>query len=460
MDTELECLDLPPTIPNTSREDSDLTLIGCSLSPEPVALVKTKNRPNQYRLPERQQLQNNLLTGVGFLELANALDFAANVWNSIPIPRFVVALMAAGGSVTVLMSLVAVRDAQLSWSNLRQLWDERKYLDRLKRQHARNKDLVRYLDRRLGVNFREIGSEVVDRVGMDVFLGIGGIIVGIGTLLAIGGANPTIFHASNLLSGYIGNALAAVYGLVNAVWSAYLWVRFRRYASAVAKNPDLAPFRQRVQLRFRRFRWHGFITAMTGLVAGAASMITATMWWGYIVLIPCIVSSVFCNVYWRAKLGYDRQIMTTLRSTRPQSLTEELAYVVSVQQALVNQNLPESIMNGKNRKNNHNNNNNNNNESIAMIIQFIVDNNMFDQFCEWLFRRNQDLAPKFASEAGQDRIFITPDSLVKVCTETAPQVYDQAKQFLYKHGRKHFEYRERYLLELLGYDSWRQQAGL
>lgn len=455
-DTELSCLDLPPTIPNASREDSDLTLVGCSLSPEPVTLVRTK-QGGQYRLPQRQQLRNNLLVGVGFLELANALDFSANVWNVVPVPRFVVALMAVGGSLTLLMSLIAVRDFQLSRSNMRLLWEERKYLDRLRTQHARNKDLARYLDRRLGVNVRELGSELVDRIVMDGLMGVGGIVVGIGTLLAIGGANHTVFHVSNLLSGYIGNAPAAFYGLINAVWSAYLWVRFSRHASAVAATPDTGPFRQRLHLRLRRFRWHTLATAVTGLVAGAASMVTATMWYGYVVLIPCILASVFCNFYWRRKLGYDRQIMTMLRS-RPQSLTEELAYVVSVLEALANHTLPEPIL--VNDINNHNKNNDNNTESISPMIQFLVDNDLFEHFCEWLLLQNPTLSARFVSAAGPDRVLITPDSLVKVCAETAPQVSDQARHFLQKYGRRHFEYRERYLLELVGYDSWRQSAGL
>jgi hypothetical protein len=446
MDNELTPLDLPPSIPKTCREDSDLTLIGCSLSPEPVTLVKTRGK---YRLPPRQQLRNNLMIGVGFLELANALDFAANVWNVVPVAEFVVGLMAAGGSATLLMSLVAVRDAQLSWSNVRLLWDERKYLDRLKGQHARNRDLIRHLDRRRGVNLRELGSEVVDRIVMDVLMGGGGILVGIGTLLAIGGANETIFHASNLLSGYVGNIPAAIYGVINVVWSVYLWVRFTRHASAAARIPDTAPFRQRLYLRFRRFRWHAMVTALTGAVAGAASMVTATMWWGYVVLIPCIISSVFCNIYWRKKLGYDRSMMTNLRSTKPRCLIQELSYVMSVHRSLVEQGLPEPLANA---------NLNKSNEPIAAIIQFIVDSDLFDQFCEWLVLRNPSLAEKFASEAGQDTVQITPDSLIKVCAETAPEISDQGRQFLRQVGRRHFEYRERYLLELLGYDSWSQDG--
>lgn len=38
------------------------------------------------------RLKNSLLAGVGLLELANAGDFAANVWNEIPVPHFAMAL--------------------------------------------------------------------------------------------------------------------------------------------------------------------------------------------------------------------------------------------------------------------------------------------------------------------------------------------------------------------------------
>ena len=41
---------------------------------------------------EQYRLKNSLLAGVGLLELGNAGDFAANVWNQIPIPHFAMAL--------------------------------------------------------------------------------------------------------------------------------------------------------------------------------------------------------------------------------------------------------------------------------------------------------------------------------------------------------------------------------
>lgn len=41
---------------------------------------------------EQYRLKNSLLAGVGLLELANAGDFAANVWNEVPVPHFAMVL--------------------------------------------------------------------------------------------------------------------------------------------------------------------------------------------------------------------------------------------------------------------------------------------------------------------------------------------------------------------------------
>jgi hypothetical protein len=54
-----------------------------------------------------------------------------------------------------------------------------------------------------------MGTELVDRIGMDIMMGFGAVLVGIGTFMAIAGADRTIFRASNPLSGYNGNALVA-----------------------------------------------------------------------------------------------------------------------------------------------------------------------------------------------------------------------------------------------------------
>jgi len=56
---------------------------------DPIAFIRRKNRWTQK---EQYRLKNSLLAGAGLLELANAGDFAANVWNTIPVPRFAMVL--------------------------------------------------------------------------------------------------------------------------------------------------------------------------------------------------------------------------------------------------------------------------------------------------------------------------------------------------------------------------------
>ncbi|RMZ88961.1 hypothetical protein DV736_g3807, partial [Chaetothyriales sp. CBS 134916] len=82
-------------------------------------------------------------------------------------------------------------------------------------------------------NFREVGWEFCDRMLMDGHNGFAGVIVGMGTTLAIGGANPHVYYASNLLSGYIGNSFNVLYGTINTARSAYRLLRSRRYQRAV-----------------------------------------------------------------------------------------------------------------------------------------------------------------------------------------------------------------------------------
>jgi len=77
------------TLKTRSIPDSGSPAFRSQSSSQAATFVRQKNgwtQKKQYRL------KNSLLAGVGLLELGNAGDFAANVWNQIPIPRFAMAL--------------------------------------------------------------------------------------------------------------------------------------------------------------------------------------------------------------------------------------------------------------------------------------------------------------------------------------------------------------------------------
>jgi len=109
--------------------------------------------------------------------------------------------MVIGATLALGISYYAIADARLSWRNICQLRDERRYLKTQKARHGQNAQTLRCLDTMLNVNFREMGTELIDRMGMDIFMGFRAIAVGAGTFLAIDDANFRAWQASNLLSG-------------------------------------------------------------------------------------------------------------------------------------------------------------------------------------------------------------------------------------------------------------------
>ena len=124
-----------PVVAKILREASDVTW------QEPLELTKEEvpviRRRRHFQLLHQQEFKNSLLASVGFLELANAGDFAANVWNQIPVPIFATVLMGIGGTLALGMAIMAVQDFHLSWRNVKLLRQERVQLQRLRQYHSR-----------------------------------------------------------------------------------------------------------------------------------------------------------------------------------------------------------------------------------------------------------------------------------------------------------------------------------
>lgn len=415
-----------------SCRESDLRLPTTELISERVTFIRHKGG---YIPAKQSKLKNSLLAGVGFLELANCGDFAANVWNEVPVPRYAIALMGVGGALALAISYFAFKDAELSWRNMRRLREERLYLQTQKAEHNKDTQIVRYIDGRLAVNFREMGTEWVDRVCMDTLMGFGAVVVGIGTLMAIDGLDPTVFLASNLMSGYIGNTPAAVYGTANAIWSLYVWRRARRHGIAGAKELRADIVERHLKPRIRRVQMHAAINGLTGVVAGVASLVTATMWWGYGVLIPCIISSIYCNYFWRSRIGYERMFIQQVVRVDKVSLVKELEFVASVLQVF-KESPSEPLQKLMDP------------ESIASVIEFIVTNGLFEDFCVCL------LSDPLLSTApfGTSKAELTFDSrdILTADEPLIPQILKIAQTYICKVGLTQFQYRERHLLESLG----------
>jgi hypothetical protein len=365
--------------------------------------------------------------GVEYVLPVLILTFSSDLCDKLLISHSV----ALGGTLALAISIFAFRDAHLSRENIRNLRAERRFLYTQKADVGA--EISRDVECQLDINFRELGTEYVDRLGMDIVMGFGSVMVGIGTFLAIGGANPRVFRASNLMSGYIGNAPVALYGLANAAFSVYIWRRAHRHGRAAAKEMRSAVFRRRI----RRVKTHAAVNAITGITAGAASLVTATNWQGYPILIPCIISAITCNYIWRNRIGYDRPLVRQRVNLDKTSLLEELEHITSIREIFktadpaewFSKAIPDS-------------------ESLVSVLEFLRSNDLFDDFCLWLLM-DEALASTILGPLGNE-VVIVEQSLLTADKEIYPRILGIGEETLRNMGPLRFKYRERYVLEALG----------
>ncbi|PHH64266.1 hypothetical protein CDD81_4750 [Ophiocordyceps australis] len=274
-------------------------------APSKTRLVRSAT--GVFSLAPGSRLENNLSWVVGCLELANAGDFAANVWNEVPVPVYAVVLMGLGGTLAAVLSVFALRDARRAWHNVCFVRLQRRRLRQAGQRAPQHHDALS-LAVLLAVTFRELWSEVINRWAMDLLMGFGAVLISAGTYMAIAGANRSVWEASNILSGYLGNTPIALFGLVNSSWAGYMWLKAHGHRLAVSRLPLLrdSPAAALVRQRVRHVQIFCIVNGSATLLGGAASMLTASYWWAYVILIPVIVSSLFCNLWWRRRLGYTR----------------------------------------------------------------------------------------------------------------------------------------------------------
>ena len=275
---------------------------------------------------------NDILFIVSLLELANAVDVGANVFNKIPPSRPAIIVMAIGGTLALLILPLAVLDASRSLRNLKILSRERRALEP-KISRRRTKTSVEEIafsdlptpdsnpialrltpldqDRiRWKLNSLEVGLEAVDRLSMDTLMGIGALLVGVGTLLALGGGNRKIYLGSNLLTGYIGNVPPALSGLGNTAWSFYRWhsVDWPRNIHP-GQWADIYPIFRAHQ---KSVRLLAMLNIGLGILGAAGSLMTASAYihpvgvWGYVLLAPCILGQMVANRLIRNRVHYSR----------------------------------------------------------------------------------------------------------------------------------------------------------
>jgi hypothetical protein len=93
-----------------------------------------------------------------------------------------------------------------------------------------------------------------------------------------------------------------------------------------------------VKARFKKrttsVQWHAAIMGLSTLVCVPASMVTVTRWWGYVMLIPCIILAKWGNVIWRKRLGYTRLQVNASAPVDVDDMIKELEWTSDMQDVL------------------------------------------------------------------------------------------------------------------------------
>lgn len=384
------------------------------------------------RLSQSFRINNIPPLAIGFLDLANSGDFAANVFNQIPVPIYAAILMVIGAACALLMSFVTFKDARRSWRNIRLLRAERRMLLVQGEEGAAS---LQSFAIELDLNHRDLWTEIFDRGGMEVMMGTAAFIIAVGTFMAPAGAHPKVFKASNLLSGYIGNAPAAAYGLITATWSVHVWFRAHRQSRAAKTELEDGCVLKALRRRIMIVQGHAVMTGIVCLVSGVLSMFTPTSWWPYPVLAVCGIAFIYGTYVYKTQIGYERpQILAGVRIEKD-VLLRELAFVASMRELLQNDAaVPEkSSIDFR---------------SLSSLLITIVRCDLFEYFSQRLIQ-DHDLYG-LLNDGDQVEVHLTPELLVTLAEKHQTRVCEIARKCLEERGLKQLSYRERFLLEALG----------
>lgn len=384
---------------------------------------------------------------IGFIDLANSGDFAANVFNEIPVPIYATVLMVLGGVFALVMSIVAFYDARHSLRNIQLMREERQRLRRGVGSDEEKADMTGQANALLELNTRDIRTELFDRAGMELTMGTAAFVVSVGCFLAPGGANTRVFQASNLLSGYIGNAPAAFYGLINALWSIMAWTRARRHRRRAMSCLQPGSIRDAFMRRNLLVRLHAIASGLSALVSGSLGMVTPTHWWPYPVLLVCGIVFFWGTWEYKQKIGYQRAVLNEFDELQvtTHAILQEIEFLNHVRKNHLKKDLAVvgTVITSQPVMATH--------AQLAMNVGTVVRLDLFEQLCIKAVLNKQFLAELHAFDRPkQTEMSLTPQHFFSVGEGTLSQVLQLAQECLQAVTERDLHLREQYLLEMLG----------
>lgn len=390
-------------------------------------LIFTRGKNGKYTLCWRSRIRGIPPLAIGFLDIANSGDFAANVFNHVPVPIYAIVLMAIGATIALGMSLFAFHDLRRSWENIQRLREERTLLKAMDSDRSAELEL----------NHRDLATEIFDRAGVDIAMGFGALLIAVGTYMAIGGANRKVFVASNLLSGYIGNALPAVYGLCNVGWSVNVWVRAHKQLCAVAIHLQDGITKNLLLRRGRRVQENAILMAVVCLVSGALSMVTPTHWWPYPVLLVCGLAFLYSTWVYRARIGYERPLLTNNPPLSRAFLIDEICFLQLMEDAMQKGSNAWLSLQLADLSN-------------ADLLRFVSRCGLFEYLCCELLNESYEVKQHFDALSTSATIVSEQGLLGLDKPGQIIEITSFARLCLERYGIQQVSIRKRYLLEALG----------
>ncbi|KAJ4152289.1 hypothetical protein NW754_004084 [Fusarium falciforme] len=212
----------------------------------------------------------------------------------------------------------------------------------------------------------------------------------------------------------------------------------RHHRLAAEKALKGAPALPLIKRRCFNLQLFYVVNGIATILGGVGSMLTAERWWGYVILIPVIMSSLFCNVWWRKRVGYDRPWIADPAPMNTNGLVHALESTAQIRRAF--QNGPGTILprivGGLPSP------------AFPEVLDFMVKHDLFEKFCLYLVN-NVHVAHVLGLQKST-RLELDVSRILEIPDIHHPQLVGLAEEFLRDEGARHFQTRERFMIEILG----------
>lgn len=203
------------------------------------------------------------------------------------------------------------------------------------------------------------------------------------------------------------------------------------YDHAVKELVESPNLRKRLLGHGKLHQLYAIINGLTVFIAAIRSMISATMWQGYAVLIPCVIGSIFCNVFWRRVIGFGRDLAQWRADALDMDVERKLTEVVSAREVIKSKGSDALLQSPKEQQ----------------AIEFMAGYEMLEDFCSQLLHDLGSRRDALGSKEDGKVVSINMEQLISLDEHNLIQ---SARRCLSKVGNERLREQELVLAELWG----------